>query len=72
MYMSDYIRQLDSILSSGGRQLLTGPGDISHSAALEKAESEYQKYIQNHLSPVEEAYLQTINEAAKIAKKNSK
>jgi len=72
MFMSDHIRQLDSILSSGGRQMLSGPGNISHIAALEKAESEYQKYIRNHLSPVEEAYLQTINEAAKIAKKNSK
>lgn len=72
MYMSDYIHQLDSILSSGGRQLLAGSGNVSHSAALEKAESEYTKYIRNNLSPVEEAYLQTINEAAKIAKKNGR
>ena len=63
---------LDRILSSGGRQLLADSGNVSHSAALEKAESEYTKYIRNNLSPVEEAYLQTINEAAKIAKKKSK
>lgn len=71
MYMSDYIHQLDNILSSGGRQLLNGSGNVSHAAAIEKAEDEYTKYIQNNLSPVEEAYLQTINEVAKIARKKT-
>ena len=65
MYMADYIRQLDSILSSGGRELLKGPGEVSHEAALEKAHAEYRKYQQKTLSPVEEAYLQSLKDTAK-------
>ena len=65
MYMADYIRQLDSILSSGGRELLKGPGEVSHEAAIEKAHAEYRKYQQKTLSPVEEAYLQSLKDTAK-------
>lgn len=72
MYMSDYIRQLDSVLSSGNRPLLEGPGTISHTQAMEKASAEYRKYQNNTLSPVEGAYLETIKETAKTVKKNAK
>ena len=68
MYMCDYIMQLDNILSSGGRKLLDNAGNISHDDAMKKANEEYKKYVQNTLSPVEQAYLDTINEANKIAK----
>ena len=34
MYMADYIRQLDAILSSGGRKLLSGAGKVSHAEAI--------------------------------------
>ena len=37
MYMDDYVKQLDSVLSSGNRKLLTGAGSVSHKQALEKA-----------------------------------
>ena len=30
MYMDDYVKQLDSVLSSGNRKLLTGTGSVSH------------------------------------------
>ena len=72
MYMSDYIQQLDNILSSTGEPLLTDAGKVSHTAAISKAESEYRKYEQRTLSPVEEAYLDTIKQINKDAKKNSK
>lgn len=29
MYMDDYVKQLDSVLSSGNRKLLTGSGSVS-------------------------------------------
>ena len=29
MYMDDYVKQLDSVLSSGNRKLLTGAGSVS-------------------------------------------
>ncbi len=72
LYMSDYIRQLDSVLTSGNRPLLEGSGSVSHAQALEKATSEYRKYKNNTLSPVEEAYLETVKETAKLVKKNAK
>lgn len=62
MYMSDHILQLDKILSSGNRQLLADAGTVSRQKALEKAESEYRKYQQQTLSPVEKAYLETIKQ----------
>lgn len=52
--------------------LLEGTGSISHTQALEKATAEYRKYQNNTLSPVEEAYLETIKETAKLVKKNTK
>ena len=72
MYMSDYIHQLDSVLTSGNRPLLEGPGSVSHAQALEKATAEYRKYQSNTLSPVEEAYLETLKETAKLVKKSTK
>ena len=59
MYMDDYVKQLDSVLSSGNRKLLTGAGSVSHKQALEKVKSEYRKYQEITLTPVEKAYLET-------------
>ena len=72
MYMSDYIQNLDNILSSTGEPLLEGAGKVSHTADISKAEKEYRKYEQRTLSPVEQAYLDTIKQLNKEAKKNSK
>lgn len=60
MYMSDYVLQLDNILSSTGEALLNGPGSVSHQQAMEKAEQEYRLSQVRELSPVERAYLETI------------
>lgn len=65
MYMSDYVEQLDKILSGAGKKILVGAGSISHKQALEKAETEYKKYVQKTLSPVEKAYLETIKSLEK-------
>ncbi len=60
MYMGDYVKQLDLILSSTGEKLLEGSGSISHQRAMEKAEAEYRKFQVRELSPVEQAYIDTI------------
>ncbi len=60
MYMSDYVQQLDNILSSTGEALLKDPGTVSHKQAMEKAEKEYRLFQVRELSPVEQAYLDTI------------
>lgn len=69
MYMHDYVKQLDMVLSSGNRKLLEGAGTVSHKQALEKAKAEYRKYQEITLSPVEQAYLESVKEVAKELKK---
>lgn len=68
MYMSDYVEQLDRILSSTGKGILENAGSVSHKQAVEKAEAEYQKFIQKNLSPVEKEYLEVIKNLEKTAK----
>ena len=64
MYMSDYVQQLDSVLSVGKRPLLEGAGSVSHAQAIEKATAEYRKWQTNTLSPIEQEYMRTIKAIA--------
>ena len=68
MYMNDYVEQLDSVLSSGNRKLLSGSGKVSHDQAVKKAKSEYRKYREKTIAPMEQAYIETIKDANKNAK----
>ena len=69
MYMDDYVKQLDMVLSSGNRKLLIGSGSVSHKQAIDKAKAEYRKYQEITLTPVEQAYLESIKDVAKEVKK---
>lgn len=69
MYMLDYVKQLDNILSSTGGALLTDAGKVSHAQAMKKAEEEYRKYEVRTLSPVEVAYLDTIKKLGNETKR---
>lgn len=69
MYMEDYVKQLDSVLSSGNRKLLEGAGSVSHKQAIEKAKDEYRKYQKSTLSSVEQVYLENIKSLEKKIKK---
>lgn len=60
MYMLDYIKQLDLILSSTGEKILVGAGAISHQKAIEKVKEEYRKYQVKTISPVEKEYLESL------------
>lgn len=71
MYMDDYVKQLDLVLSSGNRKLLVGSGSVSHKQAIDKAKAEYRKYQENTLTPVEQAYLESIKDVAKEVKKKN-
>ena len=44
-------------------------GSVSHKQALEKAKSEYRKYQEITLTPVEKAYLESMKEVSKEVKK---
>jgi hypothetical protein len=73
MYMADYMKQLDNILSASGEELLSNAGTISHQQALEKAQTEYKKYQAKTLSPVEKAYLENLKALQKrVDKKEGK
>lgn len=72
MRMKDYITQLDAILSTTGEKILNNSGKISHKEALKKATTEYRKYQAKTISPVENAYLETIKDVYKIAKNKKK
>ncbi|MDE7167008.1 MAG: virulence RhuM family protein [Bacteroidaceae bacterium] len=70
MYMDDYIKHLDSILSSTGEKILTDAGTVTHKQAEEKAIAEYRKFQVRNLSPVEQAYMDSIHAlTAKTSKK---
>jgi hypothetical protein len=72
MYMDDYVRQLDNILLANGEGLLTDGGKVSHEEAMDKAVAEYRKYQVRTLSPVEQAYLESIKDIEKKAKRGGK
>ena len=65
MYMNDYVKHLDSILSSTGESVLENAGTVSHEKAVKKALAEYRKFQVKTLSPVEQAYLETIKKTEK-------
>lgn len=72
MYMADYIKQLDNILSASGEKLLSDAGSVSHQQAIEKAKDEFRKYRLKTLSGVEKAYLESIKAVQKKMEKGGK
>ncbi|PJC23345.1 cell filamentation protein Fic [candidate division WWE3 bacterium CG_4_9_14_0_2_um_filter_35_11] len=72
MKMADYILELDNILKSTGRKLLSDSGKISHEKATEKASKEYRKYKAKNLGEVEKDYLEAIKAVEKKIKKKVK
>lgn len=73
MRMSDWVTELDKFAENYGKGVLENAGNVSHEQALEKARSEYIKYQAKTLSPVEEAYLESIKALEKkIEKKANK
>ena len=65
MYMADYIKQLDNILSATGEKVLQNAGRVSLQEAIEKATTEFKKYQVKTLSTVEEDYLRTLKSLEK-------
>lgn len=68
MYIEDYVKQLDMVLSSGNRKLLIAKGAVSHKQAMDKAKAEYRKYQEITITSVEQAYLESIKEVSKEIK----
>lgn len=60
MTMADWVAELDKFAENFGKGVLKDSGNVSHKHAVEKATEEYRKYQAKMLSPVEEAYLESI------------
>lgn len=71
MHMRDYVEHLDGILGATGERVLTNAGTVSHQQAIDKAKAEYRKFQVQNLSPVETAYINSIKQIEKTAKKKS-
>ena len=69
MRMADFVRELDNILRTTGRNVLDNAGQISHEQANKKAITEYKKYKAKTLSSVEKDYLNSITMLEQTAKK---
>ena len=72
MYMKDWIERLDTILQLNGRELLTHAGKISHEKALQKSESEFEKYKIAQKAIEKEQSLKEIEKDIKKLKKLKK
>ncbi len=68
MQMQDWIVQLDRMIETFDKKVLTDAGTMSHSEAIKKAEIQYKKYQVQTLSEVERAYLESITDAQKKVK----
>ena len=69
MRMADFVRELDNILRTTGRNVLDNAGQISNEQAKKKAIAEYKKYKTKTLSNVEKDYLNSITMLEQKAKK---
>ncbi|MCL1919674.1 MAG: virulence RhuM family protein [Kiritimatiellaeota bacterium] len=76
MYMKDWVAELDRFSAMYGKGILKGAGQVTHEAAVQKAETEYEQYrtlVAGELSPVEQAYLDALKGLQKrIGRKGKK
>ena len=72
MTMEDWVKELDYFLKMNRKDILNGPGTISHEEALKHARIEYFKYkdrLALKPSDVEIEFLKSINELQKLENK---
>ena len=72
MYMKDWVAELDDFAQRYGKGVLTNSGTVSHNAAMQKAEQEYEKYCRktiDELSKVERDFWETIKQTQKKLEK---
>ena len=75
MHMKEWISRLDDFLKMTGKNILNNLGNISHDAAVKKADDEYLTYkekTKNKLSKVEKDFVKQIDAAAKMLKTSKK
>ena len=71
MYMSDWIKKLNDILTINENEILEHAGKISHELALELAETEYEKYNQQRIATDDMKSMENLNnELKQLGKKH--
>jgi len=74
MTMQDWITATDDLLKFRKKKILNNSGGITHKQAVEKAESEYEKYRviqdQKYISSMDEFYDRYLKESKKIGGEN--
>ena len=76
MTMQDWIEATDELLKFRRKNLLNGSGNISHKEAVQKAETEYEKYRivqdQKYISSMDEFYNKYLEESKRGDKNENK
>ena len=74
MTMQDWVDATDDLLKFRRKDILKHSGNVSHKQAMEKAESEYEKYRviqdQKYISTMDEFYDKYLKENSKVGEKN--
>jgi hypothetical protein len=68
MYMQDWIKKLDDILTINENEILEHAGRISHELALQMAETEYEKYNRERIAAEDIKAFENLNEEIKKLK----
>lgn len=68
MYMTDWIKKLNDILTINENEILEHAGKISHQLAIELAEAEYEKYNAQRIAAADQKAFEELN--AEIKKLN--
>src|SRR5665647_3555693 len=69
MTMRDWIAKLDDFMRISDREILTHAGNVSHEAALARAEAEFEKFRRIEdvkPSPVEQHFIEAIEQVKQL------
>ena len=75
MFMADWIATLDDFVRMTRREILTHAGKVSHEAAKQKAEAEFEKYREAQKAlpqPVDRDFEEALDEVKKLAAETKK
>ena len=68
MRMEDWVGKLDAMLTLSGRELLSGPGKVSHEEACRKAVAEFREYRRREMLQYESDFDRAVRELMEYGK----
>ena len=70
MRMENWVEKLDAMLTLSGRELLRGPGKVSHEEACRKAVAEFREYRRREMIQYESDFDRAVRELTEADKTN--